>query len=281
LSDALNIFLLRPDLNLAATIRALESKALVQILAEPNLLAINGKQASFLAGGEFPYPVLQSSGNTGSSSAVTVVFREFGVRINFIPKITPRGTILLDVAPEVSALDFAAGLTIQGFTIPALTSRKIRTEVDLQPGQSFAIAGLLDKRLTDTIQKIPLLGDIPLLGKLFQSRNLRRDNTELLVIVTPELVQPIPANQKRPELKFPKEFMKDNSPGQTGMLGTPATAPAPVESIPVEKLIESTKSPELNTQGVTGGVSAPLQSPSSGQSMPPQPPMATTTPPAK
>ena len=112
-------------------------------------------------------------------------------------------------------------------------------------------------------------------------RNLRRDNTELLVIVTPELVQPIPATQKPPALNFPKEFLKDNSPGQTRTPGTPGTALSPVESIPFEKLIESQKSTELNTQGVTGGIVSPLQSPSSSQSMPPQPPMTTTTPPAK
>jgi len=256
LSDALNIFLLRPDLNLGATIKALEQKALVQILAEPNVLAINGKQASFLAGGEFPYPVLQSS--TGATSnAITVQFREFGVRINFIPTITPRGTILLDVAPEVSALDFASGLTIQGFTIPALTSRKVRTEVELQPGQSFAIGGLMDKRLTETIAKIPMLGDIPILGKLFRSRNLNRENTELLVIVTPELVQPIPAGQKPPALNFPSEFIKSYSPGQTSNPadGSPAK-PTVIESMPLEQLLDSMKPTELNVQeGNKGAIS--------------------------
>lgn len=254
LSDALNIFLLRPDLNLAATIKALEAKSLVQILAEPNVLAINGKQASFLAGGEFPYPVLQGTSGVGSS-AITVQFREFGVRINFIPNITPRGTILLDVAPEVSALDFASGLTIQGFTIPAITSRKVRTEVELQPGQSFAIGGLLDKQLTETINKIPLLGDIPLLGKLFQSRILNRQNTELLVIVTPELVAPIPAGQKTPALKFPGGFLKTDSPGQTQNPIDNAATPLPATAtMPIEKLIDSMKTPELNTQPIGQGL---------------------------
>jgi pilus assembly protein CpaC len=248
LSDALNIFLLRPDLNLAATIKALEQKSLVEVLAEPNVLAINGKQASFLAGGEFPYPVLQGAGTAGLGT-VTIQFREFGVRINFIPTITPRGTILLDVAPEVSALDYANGLTLQGFTVPALTSRKMRTEVELQGGQSFAISGLLNRQVTETLSKIPLLGDIPLLGKIFHSRSLQRENTELLVIVTPEIVQPIPAGKKPPALKFPKELMPPDNPGQTrtpGMEVTGASLPAPPpDAIPMEKMIESLKSPVL------------------------------------
>ena len=232
LSNALNLFLFRPDLNLAATIQALEQKSLVQILAEPNVLAINGKQASFLAGGEFPYPVLQGTSGVGTS-AITVQFREFGVRLNFIPTITPRGTILLDVAPEVSALDFSQGLTIQGFTIPAITSRKVRTEVELQTGQSF-VRWTTGQTVNRTVDKIPLLGDIPLLGKLFRSRNLNRQNTELLVIVTPEIVQPIPATQKPPALSFPKEFLKTDSPGQTRTPGGTGaeTVPLPCKPCP-------------------------------------------------
>jgi pilus assembly protein CpaC len=267
LSDALNIFLLNPQLNLGATIRALEQKNLVQLLAEPNVLAFNGKQASFLAGGEFPYPVLQGTSGVGTS-AITVQFREFGVRLNFLPTITPRGTIMLDVAPEVSALDFSQGLTIQGFTIPAITSRKVRTEVELQPGQSFAIGGLLDRQLTETLEKIPLLGDIPLLGKLFHSRNINRQNTELLVIVTPEIVKPVAASQA-PALKFPKEFLPTDSPGQTRTPGETGNAPVvPARtSMPVEKLVESMSTPELNTQGGNqrSDSSAPIQPQTTGQ----------------
>jgi pilus assembly protein CpaC len=273
LSNALNIFLFRPDLNLAATIQALEQKSLVQVLAEPNVLAINGKQASFLAGGEFPYPVLQGTSGVGSS-AITVQFREFGVRLNFIPNITPRGTILLDVAPEVSALDFSQGLTIQGFTIPAITSRKVRTEVELQPGQSFAIGGLMDRQLTETVDKIPLLGDIPLLGKLFRSRNINRQNTELLVIVTPELVQPIQAGQPRPALNFPGEFLKPVSPGQTQQPIGPTSAVHAVDTIPMEKLMEGMKAADLNVQGGSQGLSNSNQ----GMSSTPQPLAAPATP---
>lgn len=153
LTDALNIFLFRPDLDLGATIKALENKRLLQILAEPNLLAINGKPASFLAGGEFPYPTLQGGG--AGLGAVTIQFREFGVRINFLPRVTPRNTIRMQVTPEVSSLDFANGLVFQGFTIPALATRRVQTEIELESGQSFAIGGLLDNRVTESLSKIP------------------------------------------------------------------------------------------------------------------------------
>ena len=209
LSDALNVFLFRPDLNLGATIKALQTKNLLQILAEPNVMAINGKPASFLAGGEFPYPTLQGGG--GGLGAVTIQFREFGVRINFTPNVTPRGTIRLQVAPEVSSLDFANGLVFQGFNIPALSARKVKTEIELESGQSFVIGGLLDNRTTETLSKIPGLSSIPLLGKLFQSRSLNRTNSELLVLVTPELVRPIPPGQPVPEVKMPLEFLRDAS----------------------------------------------------------------------
>jgi pilus assembly protein CpaC len=240
LSDALNFFLFRPDLNLGATIKALETRGLFELLAEPNVLAINGKQASFLAGGEFPYPILQGGG--GGIGTVTVAFREFGVRINFLPVITPRGTIRLEVAPEVSALDFTAGLNVQGFTVPGLSTRRVQTEIELEAGQSFAIGGLLDRRLTETIEKVPLLSSIPVLGKLFQSKSVNKQNNELLVIVTPEIVRPIPQGQAVPHLDMPVPL-----PGPVTEHRTPGlsvTGPAPVmpkESIPVEKLIESLK----------------------------------------
>ena len=208
ISDALNIALFRKDLNLTATIKALQSKRLLEILAEPNVIAINGKQASFVAGGEFPFPTLQGGAGVG---AVTIQFREFGVRINFLPTVTPRGTIRLQVSPEVSSLDFANGVTFQGFSIPALATRRIQTELELESGQSFMIAGLLDNRTTETLNKIPGIGDIPLLGKLFQSRSTSRKNSELMVLITPEVVRPIPADQERPDFKWPKEFMESTS----------------------------------------------------------------------
>jgi pilus assembly protein CpaC len=156
-------------------------------LAEPNLLAMDGKKASFLAGGEFPYPVPQVS---AGGTTITVVFKEFGVRLNFTPTITNSGNIHMQVEPEVSSLDFANGLQIQGFQIPTLRSRRASTEVELQDGQTFAIAGLIDNTMTENVDKFPILGDIPILGTFFRSKQAQQNRTELLVLVTPHVVQP-------------------------------------------------------------------------------------------
>jgi pilus assembly protein CpaC len=255
LSDALNIFLFRRDLNLGATIHALQQRQLLEILAEPNVLAINGRRASFLAGGEFPYPTLQGGG--AGLGAVTIQFREFGVRISFLPVVTPRGTIRLQVTPEVSALDYSNGLTFQGFTIPGLSSRRVQTEVELDTGQSFVIGGLLDNRVTQNLMKIPGLGDIPLLGKIFQSRSLTKNHSELLVLVTPELVRPVPADQKPPELALPRRDFIEGSPAAAVRTpGMATTGPVPVkpprETMPVEELIEQQK-PAAQPSGNQGG----------------------------
>ena len=187
LTDLLNLFIFRSDVNLGATIRSLQQRNLLQILAEPNVLALNGKEASFLAGGEFPFPVLQGG---STFQGVTIVFKEFGVRLKFTPQIQRDGSILLKVSPEVSSLDFANALTVSGFLIPALSTRRAETEVSLREGQSFAIAGLIDNRTAEIVSKVPLLGDIPLVGKLFRSRASNRNQTELMVVVTPKLVRP-------------------------------------------------------------------------------------------
>ena len=208
-NDLLNVFLFRRDLNLGAAIEALAQKQVVQILAEPNLLTVSGRPASFLAGGEFPYPTLQ--GGAAGVGQITIQFREFGIRIHFEPTVTPRGTIRLAVTPEVSSLDYANGLTVSGYTIPGLDTRRVQTEVELESGQSFVIAGLLDNRTTENLSKIPGLGNIPLLGKLFESRTIQKTNTELMVLVTPELVRPIPAGAKPPAVKMPKPFLKDTA----------------------------------------------------------------------
>jgi pilus assembly protein CpaC len=238
ISDALNVLLFRKDINLAATIKALESKALLETLAEPNVLAINGKVASFVSGGEFPYPMVQG----GAVGSVTIAFREYGIRINFLPKITPRGTIQLQVTPEVSALDFANAVAFQGFTIPALTTRRVNTEVELESGQSFMIAGLLDNSMTESLNKIPGLSSIPLFGKLFQSRERKRSNTELLVLVTPEVVRPLPAGQPAPMLHMPYSFMEPNSDFPMHHPSIDKTGPVPVkppsETMPLEELIQ-------------------------------------------
>ena len=158
----------RPDLNLGLLVKALQQRSLLQTLAEPNLIALAGKEASFLAGGEFPVPVVQG---TSGNSSVSIQFREFGVRLKFIANPNPDGTINLHVAPEVSALDYTNALTLSGFLIPALSTRKAETEVLLKDGQSFAVAGLLDNRVTKISSKIPWLGDVPILGNLFKSSN--------------------------------------------------------------------------------------------------------------
>jgi pilus assembly protein CpaC len=206
LGDALNLFLFRSDINLGMTLRALQNKRLLEILAEPNLMAINGKQASFLAGGEFPVPMVQPG--AGGGGIVTIQWREFGVRTTFVPTITPRGTIRLKVTPEVSSLDIANGINLNGFLVPALSTRRVQTEVELQDGQSFAIAGLLDNRVVENMSKIPGLSSLPVLGKLFQSRSITKNNTELLVVVTPEIVQPIPADMPVPIPHMPLPFVK-------------------------------------------------------------------------
>jgi pilus assembly protein CpaC len=242
-SDPLTLSAYYPGLNIGVTIKALQTSVGAEVLAEPNLLAANGKQASFLAGGEYPYPMVQG-GSGGSSSSISIMFKEYGVRLNFIPTITPRGTIRLQVAPEVSALDFADEVTISGYVEPAITTRKVNTEIELADGQSFVIGGLLNNTESDTFKKVPFLGDIPVLGKLFQSIDKKRTNTELIVIVTPEIVAPIPAGQPLPSLKFPEKFLSPNSgiPMNTPDEKTSAnTQVAPPTTISVEKLVESMK----------------------------------------
>ncbi|MCU1274426.1 MAG: type and secretion system protein, partial [Bryobacterales bacterium] len=275
LTDALNIFLFRRDINLGATIKALEAKRMLQILAEPNVLAINGHTASFLAGGEFPYPTLQGGG--GGLGAVTIQFREFGVRINFTPSVTPRGTIRLQVTPEVSSLDFANGLVFQGFNIPALSTRRVQTEIELEDGQSFVIGGLLDNRVTESLSKVPGLANIPLLGKLFQSRSVNRNNTELLVLVTPELVRPIPRGQNVPEVKMPKPFLEGTASKAPQSPGMDITGPVPVkppeETIPVEQLIQSQKAlPGSSNQNGPQIQFVPMLTPPPGQAPQAAPP---------
>lgn len=177
--------LLSPGASLTATLRALRGRGDFKDLAEPNLLTLPGKEASFLAGGEFPYPTIQGG---GANNAVTIAFREFGVRLKFTPTIMRNGNIRLRVAPEVSSLDFANALEFQGFIIPSLLTRKAETEVELKDGQHLSIAGLLDNSTIRNVNKIPILGDLPILGALFSSKNVRERRTELLVIVTPRLV---------------------------------------------------------------------------------------------
>jgi pilus assembly protein CpaC len=187
-SNVLNMFFFNPQVHLGAVIEALKSQNLLQILAEPNLIAVNGKEASFLAGGEFPFPVAQQ--NASGIATVTIQFREFGVRLKFTPVIQPNGSIHLHVAPEVSTLDFADAVTVAGTTIPAISTRKADTEFELQDGQSFVIAGLLDNRVTNVDNKIPWLGDIPIIGNFFKSKSDQKSNSELMVLCTVHRISP-------------------------------------------------------------------------------------------
>lgn len=196
-SDLLNIFLFRPDLNLGVTIADLEQKNVAQILAEPNLMVRSGESAKFLAGGEFPFPVVQ--GGTTSGVAVTIQFRPYGVKLEFTGTVD--GDIIrLKVSPEVSTLDYTNAVTLSGFTVPAISTRRADTEIELRNGQSFGIAGLLDKRTTAQLSKVPGIGDIPILGNLFRSRSINKTNTELLVLVTPVIVDPLSENVAAPPL---------------------------------------------------------------------------------
>jgi pilus assembly protein CpaC len=226
-SNLLNVFYFRPDINIGAMLQDLAGKNLLQMLAEPNLLTVSGKPASFLAGGEFPFPTLQGGGS--GVGQVTIQFREFGIKLNFTPTITPRGTIRLEVRPEVSSLDYANGLTVSGFTVPGLDTRRVDTEVELKNGQSFVIAGLLNNQITEQLSRMPGLASIPLLGKLFQSRNVAKSNSELLILVTPEIVNPIPVGQTPPSVAMPEPFLT----------GTAAAAPQQPHGPASDKSLDS------------------------------------------
>jgi len=213
ISNLLNVAIFRPDINLAAFIQALQENNLLEILAEPNLLTESGKEASFLAGGQFPYPVLQSV-TAGTSGAITIQFKDFGVRLAFTPTLREDGMIHLKVEPEVSSLDFSNAVTLNGFLIPALATDHVTSEMDLRDNQSFAIAGLMDNRVTEQLQKIPGIGDIPILGELFKSHNVNKTKTELVVIVTPHIVQPLAAGQVPPTPMYSVPFLPSAPPSE-------------------------------------------------------------------
>ena len=197
LSDVLNLFYFNTDLNLGVTLKDLQNKGVLEILAEPTLVTIHGQPAKFLAGGEFPYPVVQPSGGGGVTS-VTIQFKQYGVKLDFTPFVNPDGTIRLKVLPEVSALDYTNQVVIAGYTLPAISTRKAETEIELRDGQSFGISGLLDHRTTEQLSKVPGIGDIPILGQLFRSKNLNHSVMELIVIATPTIVDPLNGPAKPP-----------------------------------------------------------------------------------
>ncbi len=229
-ADLLNLFVFRPDLNIGATIRALQGKNLLQILAEPNLIVVEGKPASFLAGGQFPFPTLTSTPTGGSiSPVITVQFKNFGVQLEFTPTLTPAGAIHLKVAPEVSALDYSNAVTLQGFLIPAISTRRAETEVVLKDGETFAIAGLIDNRVVQALSRIRGLGDIPIIGNLFRSRSTRKSSDELLVVITPRFVRPLSPEEKatlpEPMIPFLPSTAEVNAKKNKGSNKTPAKKP--------------------------------------------------------
>ncbi len=208
-SDFLNLFFFDKKEGIGGVIRALQQKGGFQSLAEPNLIAYNNQEASFLAGGEFPVPVVQA----GNTNAVTIVFKEFGVRLNFKPTIAG-DLIRLKVRPEVSTLDFANGVTLQGFRIPALTTRRAETDVELRDGQSFAIAGLLDNIRQNDAAAIPILSKLPVLGAIFKSKAERAEETELMVLITPRLVRALNPDEVPPLPTSIRPFIKRGDIGQ-------------------------------------------------------------------
>jgi pilus assembly protein CpaC len=187
-SDPLNLLLYSAKLNVGVTVKDLEQKQVLQVLAEPTLTTLSGVPARFLSGGEFPLPIVQ--GGTGNSTAITIVFKPYGVKVDFTPTVNPDGSIRLKVAPEVSALDYSNAVTISGFTIPALSTRRAETEVELINGQSFVLSGLLDRRTTANLSKTPGIASVPILGQLFRSKDVNHSVVELVVLVTATVVSP-------------------------------------------------------------------------------------------
>jgi pilus assembly protein CpaC len=209
--SAVNLFLFNSGLGTQAFIHALQTQGAIRELAEPNLIAMDGQQASFLAGGEYPVPVVQN-GNGGSS--VTVVFKEYGVRLNFKPTIIDEDHIRLELEPEVSTIDFSNGVKFDGFVIPALKTRRAKTGVELRDGQSFALAGLLDNGETQSLSRIPVISSVPVLGSLFKSKSFQKNETELMFIITAQLVKPV---------------NRDDLPAMRGIDGLKGASPLGVE----------------------------------------------------
>ena len=216
--DFLNLFFFNQKYDLGTVIRAMQQRGLFQSLAEPNLVAQSGKEASFLAGGEFPVPIAQGS---GANLAISVQFKEFGVRLNFTPTING-DRVNLKVRPEVSTLDFGNAVVLNGFRIPALSTRRTETEIELRNGQTFAIAGLLNNQMQSTMQKIPGIGDIPILGYLFRSKVASKEQTELVVMITPEILQSDSVGVTNTLPRTPETFM----PPVTEKQATPPLPPA-------------------------------------------------------
>ncbi|MEI9811234.1 MAG: pilus assembly protein N-terminal domain-containing protein [Acidobacteriota bacterium] len=191
-------------LGLDAQLKALQTRNILQVLSEPTLVTTDGKEGTFLVGGEVPVPVIQGGNNTNS---VTIMYREFGVRLRYTPQVTANKTIKLNLFQEVSALDYTNATTLSGFVIPAISTRRAETSVELGEGETFAVAGLLDRKEREVFTSIPGISSIPILGNLFKNKSERKDNTELIMLVTPEITMPLAASDPKPDIPFPNEFM--------------------------------------------------------------------------
>ena len=267
MNPALNVLLFNKSLNTAAMLKLLRTEGAYRELAEPNLIAMNGQQASFLAGGEFPVPVLQNAGS-GGNIGITIVWKEYGVRLNFKPTIIDEDHIRLELEPEVSTIDFSNGVRFNGFVVPALRTRRAKTGVELRDGQAFALAGLLDNNETKTLSRIPIVSDIPIIGNLFKSKSFEKKETELMFFVTAHMVKPINGDEI-PNMRG-IDGLKGSSPlgvepkgegvsGQTGYKvsgqneQTPVAAPAAVPAAPAKVEEPKAKSTDSTTQSSTTG----------------------------
>ena len=221
----MNLLFYNFDVNFGLTLQDLQNKNIAQILAEPTITTLSGQKASFLAGGEFPFPVVQ--GSSGGLTSITIQFRPYGVKLEFTPVVNDDGTIQLKVAPEVSALDYTNAVTISGYTIPAISTRRADTQVELRDGQSFAISGLLDHRTTDIFSKMPGIGDVPVLGQLFRSKNVNHSTVELMVVVTPMIVDPLTDTTSPVVPKLPVPMLDPMQFDKKMGKQKPATQPQP------------------------------------------------------
>lgn len=204
-TDQTSFFLASPNREYAGMVRALAERDLLRILAKPNLVTQSGKEASFLSGGEFPYPVPQTAG--AGTTTITVVFKPFGVQLTFLPVVVDGEQINMRIEPSVSRLDFTTGLSFAGFDIPVLRKNSAFTNINLRDGESFAIAGLINNEVRQSVAKIPLLGDIPILGALFRSTRFQNNESELVFVVTVKLVHAAPTGS--PTVPDPLDLMKE------------------------------------------------------------------------
>jgi pilus assembly protein CpaC len=209
ITQALNLFALDPHLNLGAFIKALQNETILQILAEPTLVTTNGKEAQFLVGGQFPVPIVQGGATSG---AISVQFKDYGIKLIFTPNLTARNNISIHLKQEVTALDTSNSVVLNGFSIPALTSRTTESTVELGDGQSFVVSGLINNQDRYALSKVPWISSLPIIGNLFKSKDDAIQRTDLIMIVTPEVTMPLGPNDPQPNLYMPKDFLKKLDP---------------------------------------------------------------------